>query len=257
MLMKKTLFFIALSVHCLTYAQGKLRGTVVDAESKKPLPFANIVLMQNNEFLKGTSANSKGEYLLEKVPGGNYELVISYLGYTSENKSIQLPDGVSKVDYIKLQKGVWLKEVVITSEIEPKFGVTNCSIASIGRLECFRSNCNGLHGDRNAPSNGKDTTIQNYSAKNEIHANKLTVYPNPSNRDRLFLKYNSEIKLERTIDLKLFDALGKLLYQEQLAFNGNSLKLKLSTLSNAKAGNYLLRLVDQENVLSKRIIISP
>lgn len=253
MLVKKILLFIALSVHCLTYAQGKLRGTVVDAESKKPLPFANIVLLQNNEFLKGTSANSKGEYLLEKVPGGNYELVISYLGYTSENRSIQLPDGVSKVDYIKLQKGVWLKEVVISKELE--------SVYETHVLNCGR---NRAYTDCFPKSNGSKVVLKEINelalsppTKKKISINELTVYPNPSNGDRLFLEYNSEIKLDRTIDLKLFDALGKLLYQEQLAFNGNSLKLKLSTLSNAKAGNYLLRLVDQKNVLSKRIIISP
>lgn len=63
----------------LTAAQrGSVRGFVTDAQSGEKLPFADAYL-EGTAF--GSSTDEKGYYYIPAVPVGNYELVISYIGY--------------------------------------------------------------------------------------------------------------------------------------------------------------------------------
>ncbi len=57
---------------------GKLRGKIVDGETKEPLAGANVVLAETNT---GTSTNSDGEFSIELGPESTYEIVVSYVGY--------------------------------------------------------------------------------------------------------------------------------------------------------------------------------
>ena len=58
--------------------QGFLRGTVVDSKTFKPLTFASVYI--NNTTI-GSSTDLQGDYLLSNIPIGDYELIVSYIGY--------------------------------------------------------------------------------------------------------------------------------------------------------------------------------
>ena len=73
---------LLLSVYSLT-AQTPvrtLRGTVTDADTRTPLPGANVVLV-NSQPLQGVTTDAQGLFRLEKVPVGRQSLQVTYIGY--------------------------------------------------------------------------------------------------------------------------------------------------------------------------------
>lgn len=70
-------------------AQATFRGKVIDDQNLS-LPGANIVLEGTN---KGTVTNQLGDFVIQGVPSGKYNVVVSYLGYTSLKQEITLQDG--------------------------------------------------------------------------------------------------------------------------------------------------------------------
>ena len=63
-------------------------GIVVD-DLGEPLPGASVVIMDGKKMVKGTSTGIEGEFKIGiNIDGGNYELVVSYLG--SKDKNIKL-----------------------------------------------------------------------------------------------------------------------------------------------------------------------
>jgi outer membrane receptor protein involved in Fe transport len=67
-----------------------LSGTLHDKLSHDPLPYANVVLEDNKKAYNriGTITDEAGIFRLERVPSGNYQLEISYIGYTSQIRSV-------------------------------------------------------------------------------------------------------------------------------------------------------------------------
>mgnify|MGYP006172878887 CR=1 FL=1 len=70
-------------------AQATFRGKVIDDQNLS-LPGANIVLEGTN---KGTVTNQLGDFVIQGLPPGKYNVVVSYLGYTSLKQEITLQDG--------------------------------------------------------------------------------------------------------------------------------------------------------------------
>ncbi|MES2827591.1 MAG: carboxypeptidase-like regulatory domain-containing protein [Bacteroidota bacterium] len=89
----------------------KISGVVIDAQSKISLPGASVYLDQTT---KGTTTNEKGEFVL-KVPSGNYNLIVSYVGY----KPLSIPMNAlsNPVLHLELEpSGKSLDEVNITAD---------------------------------------------------------------------------------------------------------------------------------------------
>jgi hypothetical protein len=88
----KILFFLLLLFAAETIsAQNTISGTVTDEATGKPLARANIFISNTQ---KGTASAANGEFLLADVPAGNYDLIISMIGYETivyTYKASQLP----------------------------------------------------------------------------------------------------------------------------------------------------------------------
>ena len=101
------LFLFSLSV---CYAQEfKVSGTVRDANSRDLLPYANISLKDDT---KGVSSDTEGEYELT-LPAGNYELLVSYIGYKTETIPLELTDKDIQLNINLIPIGVILQEVSV------------------------------------------------------------------------------------------------------------------------------------------------
>lgn len=78
----------------LSFAQSKITGTITN-QNQESIPFASIVVKNT---AKGTSADEHGQFELNNLASGSYEIKVSFVGYKSMVKSITLNDN----DHIKL-----------------------------------------------------------------------------------------------------------------------------------------------------------
>lgn len=87
--------FLILTVLLLAYTQlvsqslnrGTISGTVVDAQTKKPISGCYVYL---SGYTKGITTNSTGTFTLTNIPGGVYELVLSHVSYQKHIEVIEL-----------------------------------------------------------------------------------------------------------------------------------------------------------------------
>ncbi|QRR03340.1 TonB-dependent receptor domain-containing protein [Dyadobacter sandarakinus] len=65
---------------------GKIKGILVDSISKKPVEFATLALVdtKTNNPIDGTTTDEKGQFSLSKVASGNFNILISFIGYKTK-----------------------------------------------------------------------------------------------------------------------------------------------------------------------------
>ncbi|MFM9142391.1 MAG: TonB-dependent receptor [Bacteroidota bacterium] len=76
--------FIALfsfTYHPALAQKGKITGKVRDALNGQPLPFVNVVIEGTT---RGTTTDDKGQYTLDQLERGFYNVKVSYLGYKTK-----------------------------------------------------------------------------------------------------------------------------------------------------------------------------
>jgi hypothetical protein len=112
--MKKPFFLLAaMFASLLSFSQGMISGTVVDAETKLPLEGASV-FAQNTT--KGTMTDKEGAFRLSLDKGG-YEINITFTGYAS--RTINLEVTGDRTFNLELQKGDnTLGEVIIKNSNE-------------------------------------------------------------------------------------------------------------------------------------------
>lgn len=92
---------------------GSVTGMVTDDETGDPLVGVNIVIPQMGI---GTATDANGQFGVENLPEGEYELIARYIGYTTLQEMITVTDGEETV--INLEMAVStreLSEVVVTA----------------------------------------------------------------------------------------------------------------------------------------------
>jgi outer membrane receptor for ferrienterochelin and colicin len=76
------LFTLLLALPATSLAQGvgHVTGSVVDKETGKPLPFANVVVLGTRY---GAMSLQSGNYTISNLPVGTYNVMATYIGYES------------------------------------------------------------------------------------------------------------------------------------------------------------------------------
>ncbi len=97
----------------IPFGREYITGTVVDADSDEPLPFATIGLKNTG---KGTVANAAGEFGLNILPGWSDDtLSISYLGYLA--REIPVVQAVGNNFTIRMQREfISIPEIIIKTQ---------------------------------------------------------------------------------------------------------------------------------------------
>ncbi|WP_026956930.1 TonB-dependent receptor [Algoriphagus vanfongensis] len=93
------LAFFSLSMG--SFAQGILKGKVVDVQNLS-LPGANVLLKGTTV---GSVTNQSGEFSILNLEAGSYEVIVTYLGYQSVQKSISITNGQTTVLDFQLEEG--------------------------------------------------------------------------------------------------------------------------------------------------------
>lgn len=115
-------FFLAivLSLICLTSSAqtGDIRGFVYEQENSEPSPYVSV-------YLKGTQmvaqTNLDGFFSISKIPPGNYDIMITSVGFDTISQSISISNGgfVNKKFFLK-KSVILFREVEVSAEKEEK-----------------------------------------------------------------------------------------------------------------------------------------
>lgn len=100
---------------------ARLKGMILDAETNEPLPGANI-LVSSPSVHTGTASAANGMFQLENLPAGEYEIVISYIGYERKTiNGIVLRDHKTKWLNITLfPTGIEINPITVTASKKPE-----------------------------------------------------------------------------------------------------------------------------------------
>ncbi len=121
--MRKQAFIFIISLLCM-YGSSKaqlpsqtLRGTVVDKESKSPLPSASVMLILDSITKKSTQTETDGSFRFDNVPVGKQKIKVSYIGYQDLiMANVVVNSGKETVLYIELEEKVaQIKEATVTA----------------------------------------------------------------------------------------------------------------------------------------------
>jgi outer membrane receptor protein involved in Fe transport len=116
------LLIVGLHVFAQQKGNGKIHGSVIDAESNQPVEFANVALLDpaTQKPVDGAVADEKGKFVINKVAAGTYSVAISFIGYETQTiESITVEDKRDDVNLgsIKLSSSTKvLSEVVVEGE---------------------------------------------------------------------------------------------------------------------------------------------
>ena len=122
------IFFLLVST---VIAQYKIHGKITDNESGEPLAGANFIL--ENTFT-ATTSSANGSYQVTNLKAGNYKLKVSYIGFESITKNIELKNDLEL--NLTLNPKVYMSEEVIISAIRAGWASpTSSSMMKSGQIE--------------------------------------------------------------------------------------------------------------------------
>jgi outer membrane receptor for ferrienterochelin and colicin len=82
---RKHFFSLELILLCILFAtnlfaqnSGKIVGTVIDRETRTPLPGTNVILEGTS---LGAATDLDGKFIIMRVPSGRYTLIVNFIGY--------------------------------------------------------------------------------------------------------------------------------------------------------------------------------
>jgi len=99
---KKTLFllvFLISAINVFGQAAGSFKGKIIDSDTNEPIRNANIVIQSTNI---GTSSDRAGNFEINNLASGKYELLISVVGYKKQEVSVKWPLISTETFQIKL-----------------------------------------------------------------------------------------------------------------------------------------------------------
>ena len=105
-----SIFGLALLFSFQLQAQNKITGTITDGQNN-PLPGANI-LVKNTTL--GTASDKNGHYKITGLKNGIYIIRVSFSGFETLEKQIQLNGSDSGLDFKMTESSIDLNAVVVT-----------------------------------------------------------------------------------------------------------------------------------------------
>lgn len=108
---------------------GALKGTILNTQSNDPLPYSNVILL-GTSF--GSSADEDGNYVIRNIPVGSYTLRATYVGYKTEETTIEIRQGMTVEYNISLNPEVLEGETVeVTAQAEGQLKAINEQLNSL------------------------------------------------------------------------------------------------------------------------------
>lgn len=104
--------------------EGKITGKVFDYESKHPIEYANIVLLnpKDSSLINGTVTDQEGLFTINGVSNGKYLLQVRFIGYKNKSFNVEITSSTKSVDLGNVfinPDALELNDVVVQGERSP------------------------------------------------------------------------------------------------------------------------------------------
>lgn len=114
-----TFFMLASAV--VAFAQGTLKGRVIDKQTNEALPYVNIRVTQagTGKMVKGAITDTRGTFNVNGLADGNYVLTVSFVGYKNLTRNFSISAKNRAVAYNALyisEDHQTLQEVTVTGQ---------------------------------------------------------------------------------------------------------------------------------------------
>lgn len=165
---------------------GSVKGKVIDLSTQQPLEGVNIIITGMN---KGTVTNEKGEYLLEGIPPGRYEIRASMIGFITAAISEVIVNNVrpAEVDFQLQSSAITLNSITVRSDYFRKNSTEFNSVANFSFEEIRRSAggfedvvraISALPGIAQAEAGRNDMIVRGGAPSENLYTVDNTVIPN-------------------------------------------------------------------------------
>jgi hypothetical protein len=115
--------------------RAQIYGHVRDEQTSEPIPFANVVLMDGNQQVTGTTTDFEGKYRIKDVPvGSRYQVKFSCVGYSNQQREgvTVYANGTTAVD-VKLRAASRSLQEVDLSKMPSRGG--NSAVSSVSGVQ--------------------------------------------------------------------------------------------------------------------------
>lgn len=146
LLQYKFVTLLSMFIFCFaaqSFAQGSISGTVTDGNTGETLIGVNILI---NELNLGVATNEDGNFEIDNVATGTYELVARYVGYNTLRENVTITDGEETVLNLEMTVSTaQLDEAVVTAfGVERDRRAIGYSVQDIDSEEISRSGSGDL-----------------------------------------------------------------------------------------------------------------
>jgi len=171
--------FLLLALVCnisllLAQNSGVVLGKIIDKNSKQPIPYVNVSLIENSKVITGGITQENGNFSIKNLPLKQYTLEIQYIGYKKIIKEINLSES---------NKNLNLNTIYLEEEAVELTGVEIIKERSTIEQKI----------DRKVVNVGKDLIASGNTAS-EIMNNIPTVSVDPQTKE-LSLRGNSNVRV--------------------------------------------------------------
>lgn len=248
-------FMLILLFHVKVFAQNApaIRGIVKD-EKGESIANASVLIAGST---RGTQTDGSGKFVLNNLTAGNYQLIISFIGYDRITRSITIKDQDIYQEYVLKPSPVSLKDVVVSYDADRDKHLALFKKFFIGETvnarQCLLLNPNAIH-----------TNFNKNKQLLSVSADSLLIIDNQALGYRV--KY---LLTEFDLDLKnaIFRFSGTPVFEElqgsgkqkaqwerlrQKAYNGSIMHFFRSAYSNSVGNNGFLLYSDAKSGDAKK-----
>lgn len=109
--MKKILIALFIGFSAFVNAQNKISGKITDKDNN-PIKGVNIFV---SELHKSSETDENGAYSINSVPNGTLKITFTFIGFTSQNKTLLVQNGENKMDVVLEPSLFQMDEVIVAT----------------------------------------------------------------------------------------------------------------------------------------------
>jgi len=109
--MKKILIALFIGFSAFVNAQNKISGKITDKDNN-PIKGVNIFV---SELHKSSETDENGAYSINSVPNGTLKITFTFIGFTSQNKTLLVQNGENKLDVVFETSLFQMDEVIVAT----------------------------------------------------------------------------------------------------------------------------------------------